>query len=407
MTNITNIVIDENGYWYEENAKTANLEAPEFFLPIDFSASHNTRLQSINSQYPEGNNLILGDVPFNIPTGGNNIWRAELIGSNPQMIEIKVDAFGVSEIHTLINTWWGQPGPNSYASLEFFGSDGAYFKKDLIGNEDIRDYAQSIWTNNINGTTTTEVVRIQPGSYGSHDRLDKQQIELPADFADEILETVRVNDNGATNFQRVFLSGVTALTDKNNIIGTSGKDTLTGTAEDDFISGKENNDNLQGANGKDTIYGGSGNDLLSGGAGADYLLGGTGKNNLNGGGGNDTLVGVDPQAASPGRALVDTLTGGLGADKFVLGDENKIYYNDGNNDDLGFGDYALIKDFKATQNDVIELKGSAANYLLGTFSVGTTKSTLILLNTSGEDELIGFVKGVTGLNLNSSAFNFV
>jgi hypothetical protein len=152
----------------------------------------------------------LGGVPFEIPTQANNYWHSEHAdGDNPRSIDIFVGRPDVREVHTLINTYWGQSGPGSYAWLEFFGSDGAYFRKDLVGNEDIRDFNQLWFTNSINGTTTVNVVLI-----GSH-RLDKQAIALPADFQDEELSTIRLSDNGAYNWQRVFLAGVTVAAREN------------------------------------------------------------------------------------------------------------------------------------------------------------------------------------------------
>ena len=73
---------------------------------------------------------------------------------------------------------------------------------------DIRDFNELVWTNFINGTTTTQVVL---NSAGNH-RLDKQAIILPAQFLNETLTHIRLVDNGAFNFQRAFLSGVTLTT---------------------------------------------------------------------------------------------------------------------------------------------------------------------------------------------------
>jgi len=173
---------------------------------VDFSQHHTANLQAtLDAGFPSGE-VVLGGVPFSIPTAGNNYWHSvNATGSNPRSIDIAVNRTGVVEVHTLINNYWGQPGPTSYAWLEFFGTHGAYFRKDLIGNEDIRDFNQLFFTNAINGTTTTNVVSI-----GNH-RLDKQEIALPADFYDETLLTVRMSDNGGDNFQRVFLAGVTLL----------------------------------------------------------------------------------------------------------------------------------------------------------------------------------------------------
>ncbi len=176
--------------------------APGFHM-IGFGSSYNANISDVDAAFPVGL-VTLGGVPFNIPATGRNFWHSvSAAGPNPRSIDITPSRPGVVEVHTLINTYWGQPGPASYAWLEFFGSDGAYFRKNLIGNVDIRDFNQLFFTNNINGTTTTNVFTV-----GSH-RLDKQRIDLPADFHDETLVKIRLSDNGSDGSTRVFLAGVT------------------------------------------------------------------------------------------------------------------------------------------------------------------------------------------------------
>jgi hypothetical protein len=176
-----------------------------FYQPVDFSSFHNGEIQSelVNGgAYPLGSQ-VLGGIPFNIPTSGNNYWGAfNATGPNPRQIDIPVNRFGVSEVHTLINTFWGQAGLPSLASLEFFGSGGAHHVLNLIGNEDIRDQNNASYTNIINNTTTTEVFINGPG------RLDKQFITLPAAFHNQVLTTIRVIDNGADGSQRLIVLGV-------------------------------------------------------------------------------------------------------------------------------------------------------------------------------------------------------
>ena len=67
-----------------------------------------------------------------------------------------------------------------------------------------------------------------------------------------------------------------------------------------IMSGGDGNDWLDGGLGNDTLYGDAGRDILVGGAGNDVLYGGAG---------DDVLNGVDDD---------NTLTGGAGADRFVL-----------------------------------------------------------------------------------------
>jgi hypothetical protein len=97
-----------------------------------------------------------------------------------------------------------------YTYLDFIGSDGATHHVDLVGNSDIRDHRNTVWTNSINGTTTIEV--FNNGASGSNEfRLDKQQIVLPVDFHDEVLEFVLITDDGIDQRHRAFLAGLTVL----------------------------------------------------------------------------------------------------------------------------------------------------------------------------------------------------
>lgn len=171
------------------------------------------------------------------------------------------------------------------------------------------------------------------------------------------------------------------------------------------ITGTKQADQLEGGNNKDFLIGKEGSDTLTGNGGDDLLRGGLGNDVLNGGDGNDTLNGADPTLNSPQFLIqVDTLTGGLKVDRFVLGDQSRAYYDDGNSTTDSFGSRAIINDFKAAEGDVIQLNGAKENY-----SLITGTSTVIRLNgpSGSTPDVIGVVQGVTGLSLNSSSFSFV
>jgi len=134
------------------------------------------------------------------------MWSSSYSDPNPHQIDISVGVSGVSKVYTLINSDWGQDvSKGSFAAIEFYGSDGAFFGKDLYGNVDIRDWKSGNWTNSINGTTTTNVFQSSGGQF----RLDMQTIDLPDDFLSQTLETIRVIDTGGQTFQRIFLAGIT------------------------------------------------------------------------------------------------------------------------------------------------------------------------------------------------------
>ena len=75
------------------------------------------------------------------------------------------------------------------------------------------------------------------------------------------------------------------------------------------------------------------------------MFGGTGNDVLTGGAGGDQLTGVQADDERPGTGEIDSLSGGAGADRFVLGNINKNFYADF--PDSGIDDYAIIEDFEA------------------------------------------------------------
>ncbi|RMF62990.1 MAG: hypothetical protein D6742_18730 [Cyanobacteria bacterium J069] len=152
-----------------------------------------------------------------------------------------------------------------------------------------------------------------------------------------------------------------------------------------------------------TLRGSNRKDTLTGTNAGEMLVGLRGNDRINARGGHDILIGVNPDHRTPGRKEIDQLTGGAGRDLFVLGDRQRVYYNDGNRSRAGLQDHALIKDFNRKQ-DAIQLHG-ALDYRLGASPVG--KGTAIFLETGRTDELIAVVQGGGKLNLNSSAFQFV
>jgi RTX calcium-binding nonapeptide repeat (4 copies)/Polysaccharide deacetylase len=175
-----------------------------------------------------------------------------------------------------------------------------------------------------------------------------------------------------------------------------------------IINGTAGDETLDGGRRNEIIKGLAGNDLLNGNRGNDVLIGGTGNDQLNGGNGNDVLIGVDPTSPLAGQGEYDVLKGDAGADRYILGDVNAVYYNDGNNADAGLTDYAAIIGFAT--GDVIQLKGNAADYSLAVGTApnnGTQQGTLVQSNLFGQPELIGFVAGSTNLSLTSTAFTYV
>ncbi|EKV02658.1 Animal heme peroxidase,hemolysin-type calcium-binding repeat protein [Leptolyngbya sp. PCC 7375] len=175
--------------------------------------------------------------------------------------------------------------------------------------------------------------------------------------------------------------------------GTAGDDVLQGGLGEDRIFAGDGNDVLRGAAADDQLYGGGGNDGIVGGSGNDIVSGGSG---------DDILLGVGN--TTRGRREVDVLTGGDGLDRFVLGDGQGTYYDDGFSNLNGNLDYAIITDLNVLEDRII-LHGSASQYALVSAASGLE---LQYVDAGGRGELIAtFGSTPANLALNDSVFTFV
>jgi RTX calcium-binding nonapeptide repeat (4 copies)/Polysaccharide deacetylase len=252
-----------------------------------------------------------------------------------------------------------------------------------------------------------------------------KSIDLSKVFSDIDKDTITTSlvSNSNTNLLKAVITGTTL--NLNYVPYEFGTTTITvrGTAGGKSIdtsfnvtlngvtsvrNGTNNAETINGGSGNEIIKGLNGNDRLNGNGGDDILIGGGGNDSLFGGAGNDVLIGANPLSLIPGQGSYDVLQGDAGNDRYVLGDVNAVYYNDGISTNTGRSDYAAIIGFAAS--DVIQLKGTAADYslVLGTApNNGTQQGTLIQSTLFGQPELIGFVAGSTNLSLTSTAFTYV
>ncbi|MGA0198231.1 MAG: Ig-like domain-containing protein, partial [Prochlorotrichaceae cyanobacterium] len=145
------------------------------------------------------------------------------------------------------------------------------------------------------------------------------------------------------------------------------------------------------------LTGGWRNDTLNGGEGNDELTGGLGSDRLFGNGGDDLLKGA---GWSRGFLERDTLTGGAGADTFVLGDETASYYKGG-----FLFDYALVTDFNS-QEDTLQLHGSAAEYKIQSSGDSTYLYQTQKVLWFTVQDLVAVIQG-DSVDLNSSAVQFL
>ncbi len=219
------------------------------------------------------------------------------------------------------------------------------------------------------------------------------------------------------NSTRVDFTGIERL----YVTGSNQSDTLSGTfiAVPSFYDAQipqpdpespnptrydqlRGDDYLDGGEGNDLIFGFSGDDDIKGGAGDDILIGG----NLNWA---TSIAHVDTDE-------VDTLTGGTGADLFVLGvaaDSVRGYnggslYDDGGDTYRSSPNFAHITDFNVAEGDSIQLYGSSSNYYVATdTSAGITYLYRDDTPGTNEDEFIAEIDGIVNFDLNGSYVTYV
>ncbi|MBN3925180.1 DVUA0089 family protein [Nostoc sp. NMS4] len=223
-------------------------------------------------------------------------------------------------------------------------------------------------------------------------------------LVDTTLDTITEAVNSGIDTVRSSVNYTIGANIENLRLREGGNITGTGNSFNNFIFGNTSNNVLNGRAGDDTLDGNNGNDILNGEDGNDSLQGGPGNEILNGGAGNDILIGTFPGSPlPPGLGETDTLTGGTGADRFILGDAINIFYDDNNSANPGFGDFATITDFDSSQ-DRIELKGSVQDYRL---QVVGNNTRIFADKPGGEpDEFIGITLGKNNLRLDSDDFLF-
>ncbi|MEH2366558.1 calcium-binding protein [Nostoc sp.] len=224
-------------------------------------------------------------------------------------------------------------------------------------------------------------------------------------IVDTTLDTITEAANSGIDNVRSSVSYTLGANLENLRLTEGGNITGIGNSFNNFLFGNTSNNTLNARAGDDTLDGNNGDDILNGEDGNDSLQGGPGNDILNGGSGNDILIGTFPGSPlPPGLGEIDNLTGGAGADRFILGDAVNVFYDDNNTTNPGFGDLATITDFDSSQ-DRIELNGFSQDYRLQV--VGS--NTRIFLDKLGaeQDEIIGIVQGVVGLTLDSDNFTFL
>lgn len=129
----------------------------------------------------------------------------------------------------------------------------------------------------------------------------------------------------------------------------------------------------------------------------------------------DILCGVLAAGTNLGKGTIDTLTGGAGADVFLLGDSRGVFYNDGSKSTAGTSDYVYIVDFISGLDDLQLSAAIRGKIVINPLTLNGISGTGVYYDIGrnagkfdSTDELVAIVTtvGNTGLNINSD-FLFV
>ncbi|MEM9271508.1 MAG: Ig-like domain-containing protein [Cyanobacteria bacterium P01_F01_bin.143] len=199
-----------------------------------------------------------------------------------------------------------------------------------------------------------DALRIQSFTQGDYGQVVKNNNATPNDPTDDrLVYKPNADFTGTDSFEYVINDG-NGGTDRATVTVTVNDGVVNPPGGLNMIVGTPESDELEGTDGGDFIKGLGAGDTLRGGAGNDKLVGSFGDDKLFGNAGNDTVNGSSDGAA--GAHELDLLSGGEGADVFVLGNKDQAYYSaDGN------GDFALIQDFEVGV-DKLRISGSIDNY---------------------------------------------
>jgi Ca2+-binding RTX toxin-like protein len=148
-----------------------------------------------------------------------------------------------------------------------------------------------------------------------------------------------------------------------------------GNSDDNQIIGNGLNNEIFGGAGNDVLIGGNGDDVIRGGSGNDVLVSEKDHDSLFGDEGDDVLAAFVADGSWTSSGETDELTGGLGADLFVIGVssrpggilESRSYFTNLDPARERFPQYigqasVTITDFDWQQGDKIEVFGDISDY---------------------------------------------
>ena len=138
-------------------------------------------------------------VPFDLAVNasGNTVFMEGVL-------DISVNVFGATQAYTLINSAFGSYGSLN-GSVEFFGTNGAYYEVDLVQGVNVRDHYDGFFNNTIDGVNAIAAFNVGAGRA----RLDEQIFNLPSMFSSETLQTIRFTGLDAGASGQPFIAAAT------------------------------------------------------------------------------------------------------------------------------------------------------------------------------------------------------
>jgi hypothetical protein len=157
---------------------------------------------------PNGGPLTVAGVPFTLATIGPSfdtaVIQTSTIPGVSQTYSIPVGIFGVTSADTLINSAFGTCGTN-VGELDFVGAS-SNFAYTLTEGTNVRDHFNGAFCNTVTNVAGT-------ASFGGGaDRLDMQQIALPASFATDTLQRIDFKGFGQGRDGSPFLAAAAVVT---------------------------------------------------------------------------------------------------------------------------------------------------------------------------------------------------
>ena len=191
---------------------STTMTALDFQLNKDLQGSDMTNGSFYQAYWGE---QTFNGVKFNLRSeNGKEAWQ--YTGNKSGTLKVTANLYGVTEVHTLINSMWGSKGSN-LGSISFVGKQETY-KVDLIAGVLVRDHYNnpSGFTDELSALDRTDLASyvreaVPCSANKGNVRLDMQTFVLPASFATDMLVSIDFTFKDLGNPDgRPFLAGVSA-----------------------------------------------------------------------------------------------------------------------------------------------------------------------------------------------------